>query len=173
MVSSGHSLKVVLISYHSCHKPNTWPYTELYLVCSWVLLLEKLFFKKDFIYLFLERGEGREKESEGNINVWLPLTCPPLGTWPATQACALTGNRTINPLLCRLVLNPLSHTSLGLEKLLIMPSDWRYNGSPFLYGIVGFLKSSLQITNKQTIKIVIKFLLVSFFFLFMWLRIKE
>ena len=31
---------------------------------------------------------------ERNINVWLPLTWPPLGTWPATQACAMIGNRT-------------------------------------------------------------------------------
>ena len=31
------------------------------------------FLTKDFIYLFLERGEGREKESERNISVWLPL----------------------------------------------------------------------------------------------------
>ena len=44
---------------------------------------------KDFIYLFLERGEGKEKEKEGNINVWLPHVHPLLGTWPATQACAL------------------------------------------------------------------------------------
>ena len=44
------------------------------------------------LLLFLERGKGREKERERNINVWLPLTCPLLGTWPATQACALTGN---------------------------------------------------------------------------------
>ena len=40
-------------------------------------------------YLFLEKGEGREKERERNINVWLPLRCPQLGTWPTTQACAL------------------------------------------------------------------------------------
>ena len=32
--------------------------------------------KKDFIYLFLDRGEGREWE-ERNISVWLPLTPPP------------------------------------------------------------------------------------------------
>ena len=46
--------------------------------------------------LFLERGEGKEKERERNINVWLPLVCPTqdLGTWTATQACALTGNGT-------------------------------------------------------------------------------
>ena len=29
-------------------------------------------------YLFLERGERREKE-ERNIRVWLPLVCPPTG----------------------------------------------------------------------------------------------
>ena len=38
-----------------------------------------------------EEGEGerREKERERNINVWLPLACPLLGTWPTTQACTL------------------------------------------------------------------------------------
>ena len=45
--------------------------------------------------------------------MWLPLMCPPLGIWPATQACALTGNRTRDPLLRRLVLNPLNYTSQG------------------------------------------------------------
>ena len=42
-----------------------------------------LFFKKDFLYLFLERGErreeGRGKERERNINVWLPLMHPLVG----------------------------------------------------------------------------------------------
>ena len=42
-------------------------------------------FKKDFIYLFLERGKGKEKERERNVNEWLPLICSLLGTWPATQ----------------------------------------------------------------------------------------
>ena len=66
--------------------------------------------------LFIFREEGREKEREGNINVWLPLLCPLLGTWPTTQACALTGNRTSNPLVLRPVLNPLSYTSQGQIK---------------------------------------------------------
>ena len=44
---------------------------------------------------------------------WLPLTHPHLGTWPATQACALTGKRTCDLPVHRLVLNPLSHTSEG------------------------------------------------------------
>ena len=70
-------------------------------------------FFKDFIYLFLDRGEGWEKERERNINVWLPLTHPLLGAWPATQVCALTGNQTSDPLVRRPVLNPLSHTSWG------------------------------------------------------------
>ena len=50
---------------------------------------------KDFIYLFLERGEKKEKERERNINVCLPLhapywvpahnpgMCPRLGIKPA------------------------------------------------------------------------------------------
>ena len=37
------------------------------------------FLFKDFIYLFLEGEEGKEKERERNINVWLPLVCPPTG----------------------------------------------------------------------------------------------
>ena len=73
-------------------------------------------FSKDFIY-FLERGEGRDKERETlmcerNIDR-LPLTCPQLGTWPAAQACALTGNWTVDLFVCRGVLNPLSHNSQG------------------------------------------------------------
>ena len=51
-------------------------------------------------YLFIFRERGREGERERNISVWLPLMWPPLGTWPATQACAPTGNRTANPLVC-------------------------------------------------------------------------
>ena len=41
----------------------------------------------------------------------LPLECPQLETWPATQTCAPTGNQTSD--LCRLALSPLSHTSQG------------------------------------------------------------
>ena len=70
-----------------------------------------------FIYLFIERGKGREKERERNINEWLPL----LGTWPAAQACAPTGNRTSDPLVRRPVPHPLSHSSQGLFYLLMAP----------------------------------------------------
>ena len=62
-------------------------------------------------YLFLERGEGREKERKRNINVWLPLARPLVETWPAAQACALTGHRTGDPLVHRSALHPLHHSS--------------------------------------------------------------
>ena len=41
---------------------------------------KNIFIIKDFIYLFLEKGKGREKKRDNimykrNID-WLPLTCP-------------------------------------------------------------------------------------------------
>ena len=63
--------------------------------------------------LLIFRGRGRRKR-ERNINVWLPLAHPPLGTWPTTQTCALTGSRTGDPLVFSPMLNPLSYTSQGL-----------------------------------------------------------
>ena len=60
--------------------------------------------------LFIFRERGKEGEREGNIHVWLPLVCPLLEIWPATQACALTGNWTGDPLVSRPALNPLGHT---------------------------------------------------------------
>ena len=59
--------------------------------------------------MFRESGRGGERE--GNITVWLPLMHRLLRTWPATQACAVTGNRTCEPVVRRLAPNPLSHTS--------------------------------------------------------------
>ena len=61
-------------------------------------MISFFFFFKYFIYLFLERGAGREEEEEKhqrerNINRLLLSRCQ-LGTWPTTQACALTGDPT-------------------------------------------------------------------------------
>ena len=80
-------------------------------VCYCFRSLFKHFFKKDFINSFPDGGEGREKERERNIGVWLPPTYLPPGARLVTQACAPTGNQTGGPLVHRLALNPLRHTS--------------------------------------------------------------
>ena len=59
------------------------------------------------------RKSGRETSvCERNIDQLTP-TQPQLGTWPTTQACALTGNQTSDLSVCRMMPNPLSHTSQG------------------------------------------------------------
>ena len=79
---------------------------------------DTLFFFSDFIYLFLDRGEGRETVRQRN-HVWLPFIHPHLGTWPATQAFSLTRNRACDPLVHKLALNPLSHTSQGYSLIFL------------------------------------------------------
>ena len=54
--------------------------------------------------------------------MWLPLMHPLPGTWPTTQACALTRNCTGRPLVHRPALNPLSHTIQG-DKFFLMHAD--------------------------------------------------
>ena len=64
------------------------------------------------LYLFIFTQREREGEREGEKHQCVvAFHRPQLGTWPTTQACALTGNRTGDPLVCRPALNPLSHTS--------------------------------------------------------------
>ena len=84
---------------------------------SFIWVFFNFFLFKDFIYLFLERGKGREKDSERNMDMWninqLTLACPHPGTWPPTQACALTGNQTRDLSVCGRTPSPVSHTSQG------------------------------------------------------------
>ena len=49
---------------------------------------------------------------------------PQVGACPATQACALTGNRACDLSVQRLALSPLSHTSLGCC-FSFMLKNWR------------------------------------------------
>ena len=74
------------------------PLVSFIFICLFVCL---------FIYLFIYL------ERMTNINVWLPFTCPLLGTWPTTRAHALTGNRTGDTFGLQSVLNPLACTSQG------------------------------------------------------------
>ena len=77
---------------------------------------------------FLERG--REKERERNINVWLPLLHPQPGTWPATQACALTGNWTSDPLVRRPAGRPSIHWATPARaKNILFWNKYRFTGS--------------------------------------------
>ena len=58
---------------------------------SWISFFYLKFFFKDFIYLFSERGEGREKRGRETSMCGCLSRTLPQGTWPATQACALMG----------------------------------------------------------------------------------
>ena len=103
--SAAMNLYIHVFEYQFSILLSTYPGVEfpgyIVVLCLYFGGTIKLFFENyilyiyifnDLIYLFLDRGEGREKEGEKNINVWLPLECPLLGTWPSTQACAPTGN---------------------------------------------------------------------------------
>ena len=92
-------------------------------------------FLKDFIYFQSEGKGGRERET----SLCGCLSCaPPTGTWPATQACALTGNGTNDPLVHRLALNPLSHTSQG-KFIIILSIYFRWQMHIHLHSNLPFI----------------------------------
>ena len=65
-----------------------------------------------FIYLFLEREEGKERGTKTSMCGC--LSCIPYwGLVPQPRNIPWTGNRTGDTLICRPVLDPLSHTSQG------------------------------------------------------------
>ena len=106
-----------------------------YILCKFSSIPQVVFFLK---ILFIFREKGREGERERNINVWLPPPPLPLGTWPATQACALTGNWTSHPLVRRPALSPLSHTSQGTG-CVFNPLIICLNMQDFIYSIISFV----------------------------------
>ena len=85
----------------------------IYLIKEYVTLSILTF----YLFIFRERGRKGEREGEKHQCVVASCApwCPALGTWPTTQACALTGNQTSDPLVLRPVLNPLRHTSQGIQ----------------------------------------------------------
>ena len=48
-------------------------------------------FLRLYLFIFRERGRVGERKGEKHQCVVASHAPPPLGTWPATQACALTG----------------------------------------------------------------------------------
>ena len=102
-----------------CFGLSASPHISQYrkLGCHFILSMDYSFLK-DFIHLFLERGEGREKERDRNINVrhkhqLVASHTPPTGDLACNQAHALTRNQTGNPSICGTMPNPPSHISQG------------------------------------------------------------
>ena len=104
-----------------------------------ISLLGSRNFLKDFIYLFSERGEGKERER--NINVWLSLMCPLLHTQPATQACALTRNWTGDPLVHAACAQSTERHQPGLGPRLLCSTDFfgqfYLGGKNSIYSMLG------------------------------------
>ena len=68
------------------------------------------------LYLFIFRERGREGEREGEKHQCVVASrTPPTGDLAHNPGMCPDGNRTDDPLVCRLALNPLSHTSQGSE----------------------------------------------------------
>ena len=72
----------------------------------------QIYFLRFYLFIYRERGRKGEREGEKHQCV-VASHALPLETPPATLACALTGNRTGDPLVLRPALNPVSHTSRG------------------------------------------------------------
>ena len=126
MKRSSQGSEALISALTSCHFPSPWGCeSPLHLTFLLPKLSALFLFSKDSLFhllffncLFLER-EGKEKERERNISVQEKHQCvvasrtPSVGTWPATQACALTRNWTSDLLILRPALSPLSHSSQG------------------------------------------------------------
>ena len=91
--------------------------------------------------------------------VQLPLAHPQLRTWPSTQACALTGNRTCNLSVCRPALSPLSHTVQGPTALLSADPMVRPHGGHPLNscGWVGRTKLFRSLASRLPLSLVCSF----------------
>ena len=64
-------------------------------------------------YLFIFRERGREGEKERNINVWLPLMWPPLGTWRSNPSMCPDWESNRQPFGLQPALNPLTYARQG------------------------------------------------------------
>ena len=152
---SHHWLSIIqlwpnIVSYLEHSKINYWTLYMKYIPWLILIFLKILFIYVCmyvciylFIYLFLERGEGREKEKR-NVD-GLPLATPisPMGTWPTTQACAMTGNQAGDLLFHSPALSPLSHTSQGICSLVSMKLHSYRSFAYFLFPLIWLLSSML------------------------------
>ena len=97
------------IEYHFYHLCIMLKKCKLYKMGLISLMVLMISMGRHYLFYFqTEQKGGRETSMCG-----CPSCAPTLGAQPATQACAPTGNRTSDPLVRRLALNPLNHTSQG------------------------------------------------------------
>ena len=123
---------------------------------SYISFFVVLFLNILFIYFFRQRGRKGEREGDKHqyareTLISRLLHAPPQpGTWPATQACALTENLTSDqPSPCGRTPNTLSHTSQGSFSFL---NNCVGEEQTFLYPQGSFGWSSNQIDVRRTSK---------------------
>ena len=90
-------LSVGIYAFDVLQKPCLLSYRELDMPADCLLMLFNLFLYPLFFlrfYLFIFRKDVREGEKGRETSIGCFLCTPWSGTEPATQACALTGNRT-------------------------------------------------------------------------------
>ena len=75
-----------------------------------------ILFKKFSLFIFRERGK-REKEKERNLKCVVASHGPPTGDLAHNPGMCPDWELNLQPLVHRLVLNPLSHTSQGSNSL--------------------------------------------------------
>ena len=105
------------------------------------------FFLK-IVFIYFRDGEGVRKKGR-ETSMCGCLSCAPC--WRPgllTQACALTGSQTWDPLVCRLELNPLSHTSQGENVFL---KYFVHQLKFWLLNIWSICKTKLRFGSRDTI----------------------
>ena len=102
---------MLFLSYHNLHIHFSSVSSGFYIVCVHTTYIYAYIYLK-ILFIYLRGSEGERKRNIGARDLdWLPLVCPELGTWPPSQASALTGNRTGDLLVCRLALLAVSQMS--------------------------------------------------------------
>ena len=129
--------------------PYNWPLIDQPLELS-SPVSQSSGFLKDFIYLFLKRGERREKEKERKINVREKhQSVVSLDSLSREQThnlgMCLTGNRTGDHLLCGMMPNQLSLTSQVISPVLLS-THLTVRGQDFFPKFSSFLEIQLYIT---------------------------
>ena len=85
---------------------------------------------------------GRGRETERNINQ-LPPVAPQLGTEPTTNICALTWNRTHNPLVYRTMFQP-THPTRASKSIYDKGAKNTQWGKNSFFNVVGNLENHMQ-----------------------------